>query len=184
MLQRRSPFQECRLAGVAVDLRHLELALGDSARLVQKHRVRAHQGLQAVAALDEDPSRRRPPNTAKVTQRHRNYQGARAGHDQKDRCPVQPCRPAVPGNQRRHNRDEGCDQDDRRCINLCEARNEPLRAGLFIRSRLNQLKNSADGRRLIIRTRPNPEHTGLIDAAAEDRRTRRDFQRKGFTGDG
>ena len=148
-------------------MRDLENALRQGAGLVKHGHAGLGQGLEIVAALDEDTALGRAADTAEEGQRDRDDQCAGAADDQEGQRTHDPVKP-VAQQQRRHNRQHQCADADSGGVVAGELRDEVfnrrfLQAGIF-----HQVKDFCNGGLPINLRGPDAQHTVGVHTAADD----------------
>ena len=148
-------------------VRDLENALRQGAGLVKHGHAGLGQGLEIVAALDEDTALGRAADTAEEGQRDRDDQCAGAADDQEGQRAHDPVKP-VAQQQRRHNRQHQCAEADSGGVVAGELRDKVfnrrfLQAGIF-----HQVKDFCNGGLPINLRGPDAQHTVGVHTAADD----------------
>ena len=159
-----------------------EAALGQGAGFVEDHRLRPGQGLQIVAALDQDAALAGSADAAEEAQGHGDYQGAGAGDDQEDQRPVEPAGPVCSrqesglGGGRKQSQGDGGQKEQRQGGNHHaggvvpgEAGDEILAGGLLLPGVFHHVQDFGDGGLLAEFCDLYPEEAGLVHAAADHR---------------
>ena len=145
-----------------------ERAPGQGARLVHDHHARLGQGLQIVAALYQHAHPGRAADAAEEAEGHGDDQGAGAGHHQEDQRPLHP---HGEGPKAQHGGQDSQGQggkNHRRGIVPGKAGDKVLRLGLFGGGVLHQVQDLGHGGLAIGLADFDPQHAGLVDAAADD----------------
>ena len=159
---------------------HAEAAPGQGAGLVEHHGAGLGQGLQVVAALDEDALTGGPADAAEKAQRDGNHQRAGAGDDQEDERPVEPLREAAAQDEGRQHGQQRRADDHHGGVIAGEFGDEILGLGLLAPGVLRQLKDLSHRGFPIGPAHPDAQQAGLVDAAADDRVARRRLPGHGF----
>mmetsp|Transcript_42107 Transcript_42107/g.132951 ORF Transcript_42107/g.132951 Transcript_42107/m.132951 type:complete len:240 (-) Transcript_42107:844-1563(-) len=166
-------------AARAVGERHLhqpEASFGDGARLVEGERAQLREELHLARRLDEDSPAREGGDSARVGDRHRDDERARArDHHERDRAvqpplavggALEPLIPAAPA--QRHRREEQRAEHDGEGVHLGEAL-EQLLALAALRLRLGHELRQLRRRRLRRqRVHLHLEHARLVGRARND----------------
>ncbi|MPM18474.1 hypothetical protein SDC9_64885 [bioreactor metagenome] len=129
--RRFNQFTGCHEGG-RMDLRHPEHPPGEGARLVEENGLRAGQGFQHIAPLQQDPPPGCGPHAAEQGEGNGDHEGAGAGHHQEDQSPVPPVPESAKTCEWRHQGEEGGQDDNGRGVPPGERRDEPLGGGLSL----------------------------------------------------
>ena len=152
---------------IGVDGRHVKAAVRERARLVKDHDARLGQGLQVIAALDEDAAPGCAADAAEEAERNRDDQRARTGDDQKRQRAPEPLGPVSERQRRQHEERDGAADDGRRVI-ARELRDEVFGPGLAGARVFDQIENPGDGRLPEGMRDAHAQRARKIDAAADD----------------
>ena len=163
---------------------HGEPALGEGAGLVEGYDLGLRQGLQVIAALDQDALTGGTANTGEKAEGYGYHQGAGTGDDQEAQSAVDGLAPGHQTEQGRDHRHDSRRQTDDRRINPGEAGDELLAGGLFLGGVFHHFKNLAGGGLAEGLLYPNLQRAAEIDTARHDRLSGADVPGHGFTGEG
>ena len=174
-----------------------EGAPGQGAGLVKDHGLRMGQGLQIVAALDQDAAPAGAADAAEKAQRHGDHQGAGAGDHQEYERPVEPVLPDGAREEARQGAGVQKGQGQRRqreqqrrgdhhagSVVPGEAGDEVLAGGFFLAGVFHQVQNLGDGGLLAAAGDLHPQKARLVDAAADDDVAGHHVPGHGFSGEG
>ena len=153
-------------------LQHLKNALGQGARLVEHHAPGLSQGLQVVAALDQNPLGRRAADAAEKAQGNADDQGAGAADDQEGQGSCDPVTPqgciahSKPHHRRQHRQSQGT-VAHRRGIDPGKLGDKVLRLGLFHAGIFHQVQDLGHGGVAEFLSGPDMQQAAEVHAAGE-----------------
>ncbi len=161
---------------------HGEGAFGQRAGFIEDDRLDLSQRFKVVGALDQDAFAGGRADAAEEAQRDGDHERARAGDHQEDQRAVDPFAPALFEEQRRNDSEQHSGDNDRRGVDLREAGDEILGAGLVVGGVLHQFKNAGHGRLTVRLRHADLQHAVQVHGTAVDIVTDFHALRHGFTG--
>ena len=150
-----------------VHRRDRKLSLGQGPGLVEDDGVHLGDGFEIVAALHQDADLRSGADAAEEAQRDRDHQGAGAGNDQENACPVDPSAEGLAQHQRRNQRKDHRRKGHAGCVPAGKAGDEVLEPRLFLAGGLHKLQDLRHRGIFIGLGGADPERSFAVHAAAD-----------------
>ena len=139
----RRHFQQCRRV-FAFDFCYGKLPFCKGTCFIKYNPFCMTQGIQHIAAFDEDAIFGCGTNAREIAQRHRQYQRTRTGYNQEDQRAPNPLRKSALSQNGRHHCQKHCQTHHRRCIYPCKTCDEFFCLGFPSGGVFHQFQNLHD----------------------------------------